>query len=819
MFNFYCETPTPNTGRKPVSENHLEQIKRDRAFHITPLAVSDPAPENWGDVKYRGDWWFDVDEPNLGDAITSLHGLMAALEKLDVNLEHLRYFASGSKGFHVQVPATLFDGDREQKHLPEIYRQMALRLIFDHQVKGLDLSLYNGKTGHLLRVENKPRPDGKYKVPITLAEVKTITVEQYSELTKQPREIPLPLVPESARAEGLCVLYEQCRITAESLPENTKRAAASADLAVLNGKIPRCVLWLSQSKNTECGWNAKAMQLAAFRQAGGVLPDSLLEKIARNHKGNSQRSPTELLSALRAKQGSRIQWSCAATNALFSMSPCPGCPVNRPTEAPNWQALEEAKPANDAIGPDHAWPRAEWRPVVTTDAGDSDLGNVQRLFDHAGQDLLFVEGIGWHTWNGHRWQPNEAAARRRADELPRIVLRDARDCLDAASKEVDPDRRDKLSSKAGVLTRWAKRCESGKVMASAFEMLERRLIVAPSEADSDPFLLVTANGTLDLKTGQLRASQRIDFITKGTSVAFDPAATCPVFQSFLNRIFQRHLEVIPFLQRAVGYSLTGDTREQCLFLLHGSGANGKSTLVNVLELLLGDYAKQAAPDLLTAKTGDRHPTEIADLRGSRLVATVETGEGRRLDETLIKQMTGGDRMKGRLMRQDFFEFLPEFKLWMATNHLPQIRGVDSGVWRRIRLVPFLETIGDDEKDPMLPAKLRAEAPGILAWAVRGCLEWQAGGLQPPAIVTGATAGYRVAEDTLGAFLSERCVLLPGLETQASELYRAYRQWAEENGEFVHTQTRFGRMLTERGIERKTGRIVSYRGIGLVARTL
>lgn len=817
MFNFYCETPVPNTGRKPVSENHLEQIKRERAFHITTLAVSDPAPENWDNVKYRGDWWFDVDEPNLEKAITSLHGLMDALEKLDVNLEHLRYFASGSKGFHVRVPATLFDGDKEQKNLPKIYERMALRLVFDYRVTGIDMNLYNGKTGHLLRVENKQRPDGRFKVPISFAEARTLTVEQYAELTRQPREIPIPLVPESAKSEGLCRLFAECRITAENLPKNTKRATPSADLAVLNGKIPRCVEWLSQGKNTNsAGWNAKAMQLTAFQQAGGVLPDSLLEAAAQNHKGDSGRNPAELLAALEAKQGSRIQWSCAATNALFEQSPCSGCLLNRPTEdAPNWQAAA----TNDAIGPDHQWPRAEWRPVVTTEAGDSDLGNVGRLFAHAGQNLLFVEGIGWHVWNGNRWQTNEAAARRMADELPRIVLRDARDCLDAAAKESDPDRRDKLSHRAERLTKWSRKCESGKVVDSAFGMLARRLVVAPSEVDNDPFLFSVNNGTVNLRTGQLRASQRIDFITKGSPVTFDPNATCPVFEGFLRRIFRKNTDLIPFIQRAVGYSLTGDTREQCLFLLHGVGCNGKSTLVNVLELLLGDYAKQAAPDLLTAKSGDRHPTEIADLRGSRLVATVETGEGRRLDETLIKQMTGGDRLKGRYMRQDFFEFLPEFKLWMATNHLPQIRGTDGGIWRRIRLIPFLETIGDDEKDPMLPTKLRAEAPGILAWAVRGCLEWQAGGLQPPAIVTGATAGYRAAEDTLGAFLSERCVLLPGLETQASELYRAYRQWAEENGEYVQTQTKFGKALTERGIERKTGRIVSYRGIGLVAHTL
>jgi putative DNA primase/helicase len=364
------------------------------------------------------------------------------------------------------------------------------------------------------------------------------------------------------------------------------------------------------------------------------------------------------------------------------------------------------------------------------------------------------------------------------------------------------------------LLKWARRCESGRTINDALQMLERRLFVAPTDADSDPFLLVTGNGTLDLKTGLLRPSERRDFITLGTRVPFDPAATCPAFEGFLRRIFRKNPDLIPFIQRAVGYSLTGDTGEQCLFLLHGSGANGKSTLLSVIEGILGDYARQAAPDLLTAKTGDRHPTEIADLHGARLVSTSETGEGRRLAESLVKQMTGGDRMKGRRMHQDFFEFAPTFKLWLCTNHLPQIRGTDAGIWRRIRLIPFLETITDNEKDPTLPTKLRAEAPGILAWAVRGCLAWQANGLRPPSIVTATTADYRASEDTLGAFLAERCNLGDGLSAGATELYKAYREWAEENGEFTHTQTRFGRLLTERGIERVPGRTITYRGIGL-----
>jgi hypothetical protein len=207
---YYCESQTPDTKRIPCPLSDIEQIKREKAFHVTLLAVSELAPESWEDVLYKGDWWFDIDHPKLDDAIISLHKLMDVLEGFDVNLEHLRYYASGSKGFHIRVPATLFSDGGEQKHLHKVYKQMALRLVFNHGITGIDMNLYTGKTGHLLRVENKPRPDGRYKVPLTLDEARGITPELYAELTKQPREINYCEPPEGTRAESLRIMYAQC---------------------------------------------------------------------------------------------------------------------------------------------------------------------------------------------------------------------------------------------------------------------------------------------------------------------------------------------------------------------------------------------------------------------------------------------------------------------------------------------------------------------------------------------------------------------------------------------------------------------------------
>lgn len=484
-------------------------------------------------------------------------------------------------------------------------------------------------------------------------------------------------------------------------------------------------------------------------------------------------------------------------------------------QRPGQEKTPKRGPLPDVATDDSSWPKAEWRPESITDAGDTDLGNTARLFDRNGRDMLFVREVGWHRWTGARWAPDEAGAKRLADDLPRIVLTESAEMSARAAAENDPSHRQALHQTAGVLLAWAKKCEKAIAIEAALGMLERRLIIEPTEADADPFLLATANGTLDLRTGTPRPSMRGDFITMGSAIAFDPSATCPTFDKFLQRIFRTHQEVIPFLQRAIGYTLTGDTREQCLFILHGSGCNGKSTLVNVLEWLLGDYANQAPPDLLVAKTGDRHPTEIADLRGARLVATVETGEGKRLAESLVKQMSGGDRLKGRYMRRDFFEFTPTFKLWMATNHRPAIRGTDLGIWRRIRLIPFAEVITDEEKDPMLPGRLKGELPGILAWAVRGCLEWQRDGLRPPDAITTATLAYKQEQDQLAAFFEECCIINPRCEVKSADLYKAYSEWCDRTGEYAEKQRKFGESLTERGFQRFTSNGVRYRGLGLL----
>jgi putative DNA primase/helicase len=313
---------------------------------------------------------------------------------------------------------------------------------------------------------------------------------------------------------------------------------------------------------------------------------------------------------------------------------------------------------------------------------------------------------------------------------------------------------------------------------------------------------------VNLRSGELRPHRREDLLTKIAPVEYDPDAPAPTWQATLERVLPNS-EIQAFFKRLCGYATTGDTSEHVLPMLFGTGANGKSTVLNALLEALGGYAMQSAPDLLIAKRNS-HPTELADLFGARLVASIEVEDGRRLAESLVKQLTGGDRVKARRMRQDFWEFSPTHKVFMAVNHKPIVRGTDTAIWRRIRLIPFTETIPPTEQDKRLPEKLNAELPGILAWAVEGCLEWQREGLQAPEEVRKATGEYRSEMDVLGAFLKECCRRDADATVGAQDLYKAYQMWAEENGERSEGKRKFSTQLKERGFEsRRSGPNGSY----------
>ncbi len=427
-------------------------------------------------------------------------------------------------------------------------------------------------------------------------------------------------------------------------------------------------------------------------------------------------------------------------------------------------------------------------PLGTLSIRHSEMWSSERLVALHGRDLRHCLTWGkWLAWDGKRWRPDDTGeARRRAKDAVMSMYSEA-------AGEPDDRRRQEL-------LKLALHSESSQKVRAVLTLaeVEPEIAVRPEQFDRDPWLLSCDNGTVDLRTGDLRASRREDFITKLAPVTFDPTAVCPEWEKFLDRIMAGNGRLIDYLQRAIGYTLTGTIREHVLHVLYGTGANGKSTLINTLLALLGDYGKRAAPGLLMQKYQESHPTEVADLRGARFVATVEVEEGRRLAEVLTKELTGGDRMKARRMREDFWEFDPTFKFFLAANHKPVIKGTDPAIWRRILLVPFLVTIPTEKQDPVLIDKLKAELPGILNWAVRGCLAWQDGGLKPPPEVLAASAEYRSEMDVLAQFLMEHCIIGTAEEEHFQELYEKYVQWAELAGERVESRRAFGGRLTEKG---------------------
>ena len=411
------------------------------------------------------------------------------------------------------------------------------------------------------------------------------------------------------------------------------------------------------------------------------------------------------------------------------------------------------------------------------------------------RDWRYVAGWGrWLVWDGHRWRTEDTLA---ATDLIRSV------CRQTAVRADNPKVAAKLASSGTV---------SG---VERLARADRRHAATTDEWDADPWLLNTPGGVVDLRTGRKRSHERADRMTKITTAT--PGGDCPTWWQFIDEVTGGDKELQAYLQRMVGYALTGSTQEHALFFLYGTGANGKSVFVNTLATILGDYATNAPMDTFMETRTDRHPTDMAGLRGARFVAAIETEQGRRWAESKVKNLTGGDKISARFMRQDFFEFFPQFKLFVAGNHKPAIRNIDEAMKRRLHLIPFTITVPPERRDKHLQQKLLAERDGILAWAVQGCLDWQRHGrLDPPQRVVEATEEYFEAEDALGRWLDERCVREPNAKSLTAELFNDWKQWAEAAGEFIGAQRRFSDLLITRGLEKwRNGMGVrGFQGIGL-----
>lgn len=443
-------------------------------------------------------------------------------------------------------------------------------------------------------------------------------------------------------------------------------------------------------------------------------------------------------------------------------------------------------------------------PALDDTAALSDLALANRLAVKCGGDLKHHSGLGWLEWDGRRYLHNEKGARRHAHTLGKLLRKEV-----AERKVTDPERARKWYAAA-------KRAESASGIKAVLQVAEalESFDADHNEFDPDPWLLNCPNGTIDLRTGELRGHKREDFITVLCPTPFNPEADCPRFLECLANIFCNDVELVSYFQQVAGYVLSGYTAWDLFFILWGSGSNGKSTLMEILSAVLGqDLSHQINPEELMAQKYARHTTELAALRGKRLVTAVETNQGRRINESLIKALSGGDPIRARFMNKDSFEFVPSLKLFISTNHKPTIRDASDGMRRRLRLIPFNARFDGEKRDLNLADTLKSEAEGILAWAVRGAVNAAKGEPAVPACVRLASDTYLTEQDTIGQFFEQCCESWDHAIVGKAELHRAYVAWT---GGKCESQREFGNHLSERGFtgaRAKGGKHV-WRGIAL-----
>jgi putative DNA primase/helicase len=420
----------------------------------------------------------------------------------------------------------------------------------------------------------------------------------------------------------------------------------------------------------------------------------------------------------------------------------------------------------------------------------TDIGNAERLAHYYRDKILYCHvWKKWLVWDGIKWADDDSGYLKiLAKKTVRKIFEEARFVED--------------DSKRQAIARHALSSESNGRIKAMVSLAQSELPIKPDVFDKNKYFLNVKNGTIDLKTGILHPHKKENYITKVAPVVYDKNAECPEWERFLDRILDGNENLISFMQRAVGYSLSGDVSEQCLFIFWGAGANGKSTFLRTIGTLMGDYSQHAATETILLKKGGGIPNDLARMKGARFVTCSEAEAEHKLAENLIKQMTGDDLISARFLHQEWFEFEPEYKLFLGTNNRPIIKGDEHAIWRRIRLVPFNVIIPEEEKDLHLLEKLKNEMSGILNWALKGAMAWQEDGLGTPPEVIEATNEYRTDMDLIGEFINECCIQGPDVKVPSKNLYLAYSNWCENSGEYQLKQNWFGRKLREKGFENK-----------------
>lgn len=619
-------------------------------------------------------------------------------------------------------------------------------------------------------------------------------------LKAEPKPVKTELF-EPDRCYSINDLYEAITTIEASFPEEPREKAARKqyDGELPDAKHPERIVqecqfikeYLDHQETANYSEWMTTLTIAAYCENG----EELVHDWSKEHPEYKEQVVERKYNEIRTKMKPR---TCQGINQEFGR--CNGCRHFNKINSPIALGMEKQPMKKETV---QVLPEKEKKRFKNTD-----LGNAERFYYHQGDLVKYNTIFGrWFIWDGKRWMEDKTQT------ITRMGMKQIRNIYKEAFEEEDEEKRKAIADHA-------RRSESKARLEAMISLAQSFVPVLPDAMDQDEWLFNCENGVINLKTGELRPHDRELMMTKISNVFYDAQAECPTWKGFLNDIFRDEAgavkqDTIDFLQKAVGYSLTGSTREQVLFFLYGNGRNGKSTFMNVIKEILGDYGKQTNAETFTVKKSDRVNNDIAALKGARLVAATESEENARLAESLIKQLTGGEPIQARFLHQEFFEYVPQFKLFFTTNHKPVIKGGDLGIWRRIRLVPFSVTIPDERLDKDLPEKLRNEMPGILRWMVEGCLKWQQEGLTVPDEVKEATDSYRDEMDTIGNFLKEYCIEHESAKIYSSELYRKYTEWCSDNGEYEITKTKFNRKLEERGFKKsRDTKGIFFKGIGL-----
>lgn len=434
-----------------------------------------------------------------------------------------------------------------------------------------------------------------------------------------------------------------------------------------------------------------------------------------------------------------------------------------------------------------------------------DTGNADRMMDLFGSAIRYsyIDKL-WYIYNGSFWEAdNSGIINKYVDMMIDTMKNEKINVPDGMDEDEVTDN----------FKKFIKKTRGNRAKKSIIDELQHRVPILHNEFDTDKTLLNTENGYVDLTSGILHDHDINKMFSKQTNAEFTDNVDTPEWESFLNQIFNNDQDLIHYIQKAVGYSLTGSVKEQVMFFLYGNGRNGKSVFIDTIADLLGNYAKtMQAESIMIRQTSGTANSDIARLEGARLVISSEPNEGVRLDEGLVKQLTGGDKVTARFLYGKEFEFEPEFKIWLATNHKPIIRGTDDGIWRRLMLIPFDVQIPDEKVDKDLKYKLKREEVGILNWAVDGAVMWQKEGLNPPQSVLDASQEYRSEMDTLDLFVNDKCEVYKDYEAPAGQLFKLYKQWAMDNSEYSMSKQKFGSEMKAKFKYKKKSNGRFYEGI-------